>query len=318
MTSTLFSSLTQRPKNKPPKYSIDGDIAFTLGNFTFHGTEIPESLEYVGGDQMVAVHNFPGGIRTVQTLGYFPAAVSWSGWLFSFAGQVPGLVATAFDRLTNLKYICNNGLPVVLNYGGISLQGIVNKFNARVVNQNQVRYNLEMVITNDTSDIVSNQNNVNQRQALQLWSNSIKNLQVNPSLPFDLSNPLDALQTGLQSLLLKYDSRAAADITNIINLASSVQAASSLLTGSSPDIESLAVQASALATGAATTASAGAPGVATVPSINPSLPTLASQFYGDASQWPTIATANALTDPQPLGEFSNLQIPAPPTTPPTG
>ena len=43
--------------------------------------------------------------------------------------------------------------------------------------------------------------------------------------------------------------------------------------------------------------------------INPNLMALAAQYYGDATQWRTIANANGLTDPQPIGQFT-LQIPS--------
>jgi hypothetical protein len=43
--------------------------------------------------------------------------------------------------------------------------------------------------------------------------------------------------------------------------------------------------------------------------VNPNLMLLAAQYYGDATQWATIANANGLTDPQPLGQFQ-LTIPA--------
>lgn len=44
--------------------------------------------------------------------------------------------------------------------------------------------------------------------------------------------------------------------------------------------------------------------------INPNLMALAAQYYGDATQWRTIASANGLTDPQPTGQFL-LNIPSP-------
>jgi hypothetical protein len=46
----------------------------------------------------------------------------------------------------------------------------------------------------------------------------------------------------------------------------------------------------------------------TINVINPNLMALAAQYYGDATQWRTIAYANNLTDPQPIGQFS-LVIP---------
>ncbi len=47
-----------------------------------------------------------------------------------------------------------------------------------------------------------------------------------------------------------------------------------------------------------------------VDAINPNLMLLAAQYYGDATQWQTIASYNGLSDPQPIGTFQ-LLIPPP-------
>jgi nucleoid-associated protein YgaU len=51
-----------------------------------------------------------------------------------------------------------------------------------------------------------------------------------------------------------------------------------------------------------------APPVTVIHTINPNLMVLSAQYYGDATKWRTIANANGLADPQPVGSY-NLTIP---------
>jgi hypothetical protein len=50
----------------------------TLGPVTFEDFEIPASLT-AGGDQALAGHKYPGGLRTADTLGPDDHDIAWSG-----------------------------------------------------------------------------------------------------------------------------------------------------------------------------------------------------------------------------------------------
>jgi len=325
-----------------PTYSQDGDyilqLASAQGTFTFHGYEIPENLTYLGGEQLLAVHNFPGGIRTVQTLGYFPAKIQFSGWLFALFGNqvvtsattstlIPiefgsgANVATALDRMQALKNICNSGAAITLSYGGVDLIGYVENSHFNVRNQFRVSYELSIVVTQDKSQIQNAPNNVSQRQVLQQKANKIAVVQANPSMPYAIGQPLGLFQDGLTALLLKYNNATAADFQNVLNLASSVSGAiTPFITGSNsavPELQSLALQTNSAVTGTVNSITAATvTTLATIQVANPNLFSISSAVLGDASLAPVIAAANGLTDMQPLGQFT-LNLPPPPTVPPT-
>src|SRR4051812_27487786 len=50
-----------------------------LDTFTFDEArlETPESFGDMGGSQCIEQHDFPGGIRTQRSYGYFPSALRW-------------------------------------------------------------------------------------------------------------------------------------------------------------------------------------------------------------------------------------------------
>jgi hypothetical protein len=308
--------------NAPP-YAEDGayvlQLASAQGTFVFHAYEIPESLANFGGEQLLAVHNFPGGIRTVQALGYFPAKVRFNGWLFPLVlSNIP--VSTALDRMQALKNICNDGTPVTLSYGGVTLTGVVEFIHFNPRNQFRIAYQFSMIVTKDASQIQNAAQVVTQRAVLQQWANAISVVQANPSMPYEIGNPLALFQDGLTSLLLKYNNATATDFQNVLNLAGSVSGAiNPFITGSNsatPELQSLALQTNAAVSGVTNAInSATTTALSTVQVANPNLFSVASGVYGDATQAPLIAAANGLTDLQPLGQY-NLILPPPPTTPP--
>lgn len=319
--------------NPVSSYSEDGTIPFriqstTSGEVLFHAYEIPERLEYMGGDQLLAVHNFPGGIRTVQTLGFFPAKISFSGWLFPFAGDVidvtgAKLVATAFQRFQTFKALANSGDLLTLIYGGIRLLGYVEKFQGQVVNQFRVRYTINMVITTDATNLNNDVATQNQQQQLQNWSNQISTVQANAQMPYQIGQPLALLQTALQGVLLNYNAATAADFANLTTLTGDVSSAittfAPTLASQPAQIQSVLVQTTAILTGLGTTIDTGASGASaqTLQAINPNLFQIAASVYHDPTQWTVIANANNLVDPQPLGQYT-LVIPTLPATTSTG
>ena len=93
-----------------------GGVALTIDDIVFQNTEIPEDFGEIGGTQMLAVHDFPGGSRTIQALGAFPATVSWEGWLIG---------PSAAQRSYQLDRKRVNGVLCVLSFAAQNWSGYV-------------------------------------------------------------------------------------------------------------------------------------------------------------------------------------------------
>jgi hypothetical protein len=320
--------LNNTGSSKQPAYSGDGAISLVIGSkngiFTLHAHEIPEELDGLGGTQLLAVHNFPGGSRTVQPFGFFPVPVMWEGWLFPLFGNAQsatdqlavvngvaqnigkGIVATALDRYQDMKDIANAGSYVTVAWGSETVQGYVEELKILVKNQFRLRYRFKMVVTADISNIQNSADQATQRQVLQSWSNKLQKALTNPALPTDLSKFGSALQTSMTALLLRYDPKAATLFSNVVNEAGSLSGVcSSYINGSnspSPDGQSMALGLNSIASGvtSAIQSFTSVP-IAAFQAINPNFFSLAAQHYGDASQATTLAQANGQTDPQPIG-----------------
>ena len=137
-------------------------------------------------------------------------------------------------------------------------------------------------------------------------------------LPTQLAAPvgglLGSVNAGMANAGGVVANLAPADALTIANNAQALSVASSAIVASTAASAGLVATAAMLGARASVISSivsaASAPRW-TLNIINPNLMLLASQYYGDASQWETIAAANGLADPQPLGQFQ-LTIPAAP------
>ena len=85
----------------------------TLGGVAFQGFEIPDSLNF-GGEQALAIHKFPGGSRTVDSMGPDDDDIRWSG---RFRGT------SAEQRATLLDYMRRQGQQILLALGNPPLPG---------------------------------------------------------------------------------------------------------------------------------------------------------------------------------------------------
>ena len=117
-------------------------MPLVLGSVTFQSTEIPEQLGQVGGTQMLAVHQFPGGAKTVQALGAFPLPITWEGWLIG---------ATALTRSSQIDRIRATGNQVTLSFGANSWSGYVREFASDIRHQYMVRYKVTFEVVKDNS-----------------------------------------------------------------------------------------------------------------------------------------------------------------------
>lgn len=291
-------------------------IPVTLGSIVLQAFEIPEKFGPLGGVQATATHDFPGGSRTVQTFGAFPQPLRWSGYLTG---------ASAFDREQQIDRMRATGQVVVLRYGRFAWQGVVTDFQAEPGHQFLIPYRVVFEPISDLSGIntvpagtTSNETTLN--NALTGLNNQLSpGLRTLP-LPMDLQGPVSDLTTDTQQGLLDGGGTVAnipaSDQTTIESDATNVQTvALPIINGPDATQASPAIDASVGAQTVFGTVANPNPTVATINSVNPNLFSLSQQYYGDASQWQTIANANGLSDPQPLGKY-NLTIPASPAPAP--
>lgn len=123
------------------------DLPLILDNFVFQAFEIPETFRELGGKQAHSLREYPGGLRTIRTLGFFPLPLQWSGYL---TGPI------AFARAAQLERKAVAANSVKLTYGPWSWLGIVVRFTARPRHQYLVPYEIMFEPTQDLSGIASN------------------------------------------------------------------------------------------------------------------------------------------------------------------
>ncbi len=112
------------------------NIAFILGNIQFFNFEVPEEMPDFGGQRALVVKNFPGGIKTIQDFGDFPAdVISWSGHLFNDEdGDITG--TTIADRVEALDNMRRAAQSVTLSVG-------IFQYNVRLW---KIRYKMKLGI----------------------------------------------------------------------------------------------------------------------------------------------------------------------------
>ncbi len=288
--------------------------ALTLGSFAFRGVEVPERLHYVGGTQMLAVHNFPGGARTLQPLGFFPPdEISWSGL---FTGPSASLRFFEIDVMYRMT-----GKTTTLSWGDWSWVGIIKSFLGTPVNEWIIKYEISFVPIKVIDNVTSPPSPgaaATLHEALAGLGSNIPVTSNGFSLPYGLSNPLQSLyNTGVSALLNSGNVLAAlraSDIANANNYATAAFAAGAAIVNSG-DTSASGLQAASSVLHVLSFAgiiqgimSSAAPVVRTVTKVNPNLYTMASQYLGDSSRWTDIASLNGLTDPMPIGTYT-LKIP---------
>jgi hypothetical protein len=111
---SAFSKTAPAQTNAPTAYPTIPPVALHLGGIPFLSFECPESIGDIGLQAKLAMHDFPGGYRTVQPLGFFPPQmITWSGQFWQ--NDIPGY--TPQQRIINLEQIIINQVGVSLNIG---------------------------------------------------------------------------------------------------------------------------------------------------------------------------------------------------------
>ncbi len=282
----------------------------TIGGFELVGFEAPRRLN-VGGQQKLAVHDFPGGVRTVQSLGAFPPEeITWEG---IFLG------ANAWERAYALDRLRVAGSTVSLLFGSWGYTGKIKHIEINVHHQWMCQYEMFFIPESDLAvnpQVAYNTPTMTVNASMSTLSSNVPTTEFGDTLPMSVVSPVSSLMSAVSIGL----NDAGGIVSNMTSSAVSLvkTAANSVLNGvegllSTPGV-SQSMQASGLlvasnVTNISNQVSATPIVQNTVVQNNPNLMQLAAQYYGDSSQWLKIAQANNITDRMPTGTFT-LGIPA--------
>lgn len=276
--------------------------------------EVPETIGTLGGLQVLAEHDFPGGVRTHQVFGAFPDQIQWRAYLTG---------PQALDRAQALDLIRVTGREVQLTWGPKAFLGRVVRFDPTPHHKYLVRYYVLFKPRVDISQASPQSGQVTAEGLLSGQTSALSALQA--GVPFALMTALTEPTSSLLSTVAGSLAQASGIVSAIgpSNVALITAGAGALVSAATPYFNATNPQNSYMARAAANRAQAisgvvAAPALATPRTIqvtNPNLPRLAAQYLGSANQWTTIAAANGLNDPLPIGSFI-LTIPAAPAAAP--
>lgn len=310
-----ISPLGQSGQSFGDPFSPGARSPLTLDTFVFDDAqmETPEQFGDMGGTQSLEEHRFPGGTITHKSYGYFPNMQKWKGKFFG---------SGASERAEGVKRILAAGREVKLQYGTRSWLGRVAKFTPTARHAWWYEYEIEFWPRVDFGSPGPTQPpTTDLGTMLSLHILALTSL-IKYGLDPDFIGQAAAIAIGgpagfLISQTLDAVAAAGGNINNITAPSKTAiqQAASTALVSTAPYqasanplLSSPASDAAARITAIKNLMTTAQPPVAVVQTINPNLPLLAAQYYGDATQWRQIATANGLADTQPIGSYS-LTIP---------
>jgi hypothetical protein len=118
------------------------DFVLTLGSVQFKKFEIPREL---GGGltQSTFIHKYPGGARTVDTMGPDYDTLEWSGTF---------LDSDAESRCLDLKALAAAGSEITLTFSQFSYQVVIAKFTFKFRRYYQIDYSISLTVIADNSN----------------------------------------------------------------------------------------------------------------------------------------------------------------------
>ncbi|WP_435018498.1 hypothetical protein TA3x_000472 [Tundrisphaera sp. TA3] len=114
-------------------------ITLTLGDVSFRGFEIPESIDF-GGEQALVVHKLPGGARTIDAMGRDDREIPWSGRFRGFDAE---------SRAKQLDAYRIAGEPLTLTWGGFRYRVVVRSFEAKFHQPFEITYSITVCVAGD-------------------------------------------------------------------------------------------------------------------------------------------------------------------------
>lgn len=305
------------------------DLILTLGTFAFAATEIPEKITF-GGDQKLAVHELVGGRRVIDAMGRSDMPIGWSGL---FLGQ------EALNRARYLDGLRVSGKKLPLKWHEMSYDVIVQHFAADFERWYQVPYQISLMVVEDKTtritgflqeDSVTDLVNADMMQAQTIGA------EVNNSV---MTEKLNAIQEAIRTvsdfgkatqdqinsvlqpiadanaqvqILIEQTAAVIEDVTTLGGVLPNnpiAKSANKLLDQvaamtSSPKLYDLQRVLGRMKTNIGTIGT----GKKAVNVAGGNLFSIASDQYGDATEWTVLAKANKLVDPVIAG-IKSIKVP---------
>lgn len=309
------------------------DTILTLGDFAFSRFEIPEKIAF-GGTQHVVKHEMVGGARVVDAMGRSDMPLTWSGL---FQGE------SALSRARYLDTLRVNGGALLLSWSELRYRVVISDFRAEFQRFYQIPYSITCEVVEDLTVPVTTIANpgideligADMNSALNLGSDigdsplslalgtlntAIKGVssfaKATTSTINGVLGPLAAVQSRVKVLIASTGNviRNVGTVggilpnTPIARQAAKLQAQVGAMT-QSPKLYNLQSVLGRMGTNLGTIGT----GTKTVTTAGGSLYKISQQQYGDASQWPTLAKANGMTDPQISG-VKTITVPSVPNS----
>ena len=295
----------------------------TLGGVAFQAFEVPDKIPF-GGEQMIAVHKLIGGQKKVDALGRDDLALEWTG---HFTGS------DGLSRARTIDAMRVKGAAVDLTWSELSYSVVIKRFVVDyadfllgytiscevVADQASPTTSAESPSLDDQmADDMSTASGLGAQIGDATLSGQLSSLSTAVSAVSDFANATQSVLTAVLAPL----SAAQGQVSALIGSAQAVLTAdlgatpASIVTGllgqatAAASLPNLYAVGSVLSRMASNVAAAGQGG-STETLVGGDLSVLASQVYGDASAWTTIARANTLTDPVLQG-INTLVIPPTP------
>ena len=294
------------------------DTRIQLGDFVFADMEVPEVMP-LGGSQRLAVHNFPGGARTIQAMGSDHAPIQWSGLM---------LGGTALARANTLDAMRILGAAVPLSFFDSLYSVVIERFEFRVEKYYKVAYSITCAVASYDSAPAAPRGTTSFDGGIATDAAQM-NLLGNKIGDGILSGALSSLSSAIASVS-SFATAASSQIAGVTGAIGSVTARVNTLTASARNTinsvttpggilpnNPLAVQSDKLLSHVSamtnypilqniTSLSARMTRNVTMGSLSGSSRTVqagggtlfdvAQQQYGDATLWPAIAKASGLVD----------------------
>lgn len=308
------------------------DTILTLGGVAFEKMEVPEEIDGLGGEQALVVQRMIGGRRVIDAMGPDESDIAFDG---IFRGAQALQRAQAIDRMRRA------GVAVELSFGELVYTVVIQRFNWRYQRFYEIPYRILLVVKTNDNDPDADAASVGIDEMVSsdaTWAEGLAPEIADPLLTRDASRmtsaisavqdftqataatlqtvmaPIAAVQTRVGQLVDATDAilGSVSAVGGIIpglsydeltgNLTSQVAAMMR-----SADLYDLQSVVGRLSTNIQSIGSGGADFVV----AGGDLMTIASQTYGDATQWTSIARANGLLDPIIHGVQSLVVPPTP-------
>ncbi|MGJ7529859.1 hypothetical protein [Variovorax sp. GB1P17] len=309
------------------------DTVLRLGDVAFAGLEVPEFLS-LGGSQRLAIKNFPGGARNIQSLGPDHAPIPWSGM---FLGP------DALDRAKHLDFLRVQGAPQQLTVFDSTYTVVIERFEFKTERFYKVPYSIVVQVVSDDSQPVESLTGEDFDTGIEDDCDTLGDM-ANTIGDSTLTSAVSGLSTAVGAVQ-SFASATGSVVSGVLGAAASVSSRISTLTASVQSalnsvsvvggvLPNIPLPASIASMAAQVTATAQYPVLVNMNSVvnrltrnitaasqqsstrllqvaGGTLFDVAANEYGDATRWIAIAQASGLTDAVLTG-VNTLTVPARP------